>query len=129
MGFLTRALVPRGVRRAAHPVRTAKSAATPRVVKQARSALNPIDSAVYGAERALNTKPRKSGKPRTLRALDEPETGNTPEQNRLIGRIVSAVIIAVIAIYVILSLIFGWAAVAATTVFFIVIGAFACKDL
>ena len=59
MGFLTRAFVPRGVRRAAHPVRTAKSAATPRVVKQARSALNPVDSAVYNAERALNTKPRE----------------------------------------------------------------------
>jgi Flp pilus assembly protein TadB len=57
MGFLSRALVPRGVRRAAHPVRTVKSAATPRVVKQARSALNPIDTAAYSVERALNTKP------------------------------------------------------------------------
>jgi hypothetical protein len=59
MGFLSRALIPRGVRRAAHPVRTAKSAVTPRTVKQARRVLNPIDSAVYSAERALNTKPRK----------------------------------------------------------------------
>jgi hypothetical protein len=118
MGFLTRALVPRGVRRAAHPVRTAKSAATPRVVKQARSALNPVDSAVYSAERALNTKPRKQAKPRTLRALDEPETTNSPETNRMIDRIVLAVVIAVIAVYVTLSLIFGWGPVLVTTVFF-----------
>jgi hypothetical protein len=63
MGMLSRALVPRGVRRAAHPVRTAKSAVTPRVVKQARNVLNPIDSArYYGVERPLNTKPRKRRK-------------------------------------------------------------------
>lgn len=62
MGFLTRMLVPRGVRRAAHPVRTAKSAVTPRPIKQARRALNPIDSGTYAIERKLNTKPRKRGK-------------------------------------------------------------------
>ena len=113
MGFLTRALVPRSARRAMHPVRTAKSAATPRVVKQARSALNPIDSTIYSAERALNTKSRKSGRPRTMSALDELETGNTPEQNRLIGQIVAAVILTLIVAYVVASLIFGWAVVLA----------------
>jgi hypothetical protein len=34
MGFLSRLLVPRGVRRATHPVRTVKRAATPKVVKR-----------------------------------------------------------------------------------------------
>jgi len=62
MGFLTRALVPRGVRRATHPVRTVRRAATPRPVKQARRALHPVSNAVYGVERSLNTKPRKPRK-------------------------------------------------------------------
>ena len=62
MGFLSRALVPRGVRRAAHPVRTAKSAVTPRAVKQARRIASPIDSAMYGVERQLNTKSQKQRK-------------------------------------------------------------------
>jgi hypothetical protein len=47
MGFFSRMLVPRSVRRAMHPVRTAKSAATPRVVKRARRAMNPVDSILY----------------------------------------------------------------------------------
>jgi hypothetical protein len=59
MGFLTRALVPRSVRRAAHPIRTARCAATPRAIKQARRTLNPIDSAMYDIERKLNTKSPK----------------------------------------------------------------------
>lgn len=59
MGFLTRAFVPRSVRRAAHPVRTAKRAATPRVVKQAQRSLHPVSNAIYSAQRSLNTKPRK----------------------------------------------------------------------
>jgi hypothetical protein len=59
MGFLSRTLVPRSVRRAVNPVRTLKSAATPRVVKRARRAFHPIDNAVYGVERSLNTKPRR----------------------------------------------------------------------
>lgn len=58
-GFLTRALVPRSVRRATHPVRTVRRAATPKTVKKARRALHPVDNAVYSATRALNTKARK----------------------------------------------------------------------
>jgi hypothetical protein len=58
MGFLSRMFVPRGVRRAMHPVRTVKRAVTPKPVKQVRRALHPIDNAVYGVERSLNTKPR-----------------------------------------------------------------------
>lgn len=56
MGFLSRALVPRGVRRATHPVRTVKRAATPKTVKQIQHAAHPIDNAIYGVERSLNTK-------------------------------------------------------------------------
>jgi len=59
MGFLTRRLVPRGVRRAAHPVRSVKRAVTPKVVKRARRSLSPVDNAVYSVERKLNTKPRR----------------------------------------------------------------------
>jgi len=59
MGLLTRTFVPRSVRRATHPVRTVKRAATPRVVKQARRSLHPVSNAVYSVERSLNTKPRK----------------------------------------------------------------------
>jgi hypothetical protein len=59
VGFLSRLLVPRSVRRAVNPVRTLKSAATPKVIKRARRAFSPIDNAVYGLERGLNTKPRR----------------------------------------------------------------------
>lgn len=55
MGFLSRLLVPRAVRRAVHPVRTAKNAVTPRSVKQIRRVLNPIDSMTYAAEREIAT--------------------------------------------------------------------------
>lgn len=66
MGFLTRAFVPRSVRRATHPVRAVKRAATPRTVKKVRRAMSPIDNAIYGVERKLMTKPRKrAGTPRS----------------------------------------------------------------
>ena len=55
MGFLSRLLVPRGVRRAMHPVRTVKRAATPKAAKKARRALHPVDNIVYGAERQVIT--------------------------------------------------------------------------
>jgi hypothetical protein len=59
MGFFTRLLVPRKVRRAVHPVRAVKRAVTPKPIKKARRALHPIDNAVYSLERSLTTKPRK----------------------------------------------------------------------
>jgi len=58
MGLLSRVLIPRGVRRAIHPVRTAKRAATRKSVKKLRHSLHPVDNAVYGFERSLNTKKR-----------------------------------------------------------------------
>jgi hypothetical protein len=42
MGFLSRLLVPRSVRRATHPVRTAKRAVTPKAVKKVQRSLHPI---------------------------------------------------------------------------------------
>lgn len=59
MGFLSRLFLPRGLRRAMHPVRSVKRAATPKSIKRARRALNPLDNAVYGVTRSLNTKPRR----------------------------------------------------------------------
>lgn len=59
MGFLSRMFVPRGARRAMHPVRAAKRAATPKPIKQMRRAMHPVSNAVYSLERSLNTKPRK----------------------------------------------------------------------
>lgn len=60
-------LVPRTVRRAAHPVRTVKRAATPKSVKALGRATHPLDNAVYGAQRSLNTKPRKRAAPAARR--------------------------------------------------------------
>jgi len=54
------------VRRAVHPVRAIKRELTPRSIKNARRALNPIDNALYGLERRIFTKPRRgssSGSP------------------------------------------------------------------
>ena len=67
MGFLSRLLVPRSVRRAMHPVRTAKRAATPKVVKKATRAMHPLDNAVYSVERSVATSLR-SGRKRSEKA-------------------------------------------------------------
>jgi hypothetical protein len=64
MGFLSRLLVPRSVRRAAHPVRTVRRAATPKVVKTAQRALHPVGNIVYGAERQVITSLRSGRKRR-----------------------------------------------------------------
>jgi hypothetical protein len=56
MGFLTRLLIPRSIRRAAHPGRAVKRAITPKAVKRARRAMHPVSNAVYSVERSLNAK-------------------------------------------------------------------------
>jgi len=56
MGFLSRRLIPREVRRAAHPMRAIKRELTPRAVKSVRRAAHPIDNALYGIERKIFTK-------------------------------------------------------------------------
>jgi hypothetical protein len=57
MGIFSRMFVPRSVRRAVHPGRAVKRAVTPKPIKQMRRAMHPIDNAVYGVQRSLNTKP------------------------------------------------------------------------
>ena len=66
VGFITRALIPRSVRRAVHPVRAVKRAVTPRPVKRAMRALHPIDNAIYGVTRNLNTRHRSSSNSQTF---------------------------------------------------------------
>lgn len=66
MGFISRALIPRSVRRAVHPVRAVKRAVTPRPVKQVMRAMHPIDNAIYGVTRKLNTRHRSSSNSQTF---------------------------------------------------------------
>jgi hypothetical protein len=63
MGFLSRLLIPRGVRRALHPARSVKRAITPKSIKRARRALHPVDNAAYALQRSLTTKKRHSPAP------------------------------------------------------------------
>ena len=64
VGFLSRLLIPRSVRRAMHPGRTVKRAVTPKAVKRAQRAMHPVSNAIYDVERSLTTKRRpKSGSP------------------------------------------------------------------
>ena len=71
MGFLSRALIPRKVRRAAHPVRAAKRAVRKAVVPKsvrkvtyaAKQAANPMSAVKYhGIERPLMTALRSGSK-------------------------------------------------------------------
>jgi hypothetical protein len=89
MGFLSRLLVPRSVRRAMHPVRTVKRAATPKVVKKAERAMHPLDNAIYSVERAATTslrsgrrkkaKARRVGRAPVYRHGSCPVAHRTPE--------------------------------------------------
>ena len=62
VGFFSRLLVPRSVRRAMHPGRAVKRAVTPKAVKRASRALHPIDNTVYFLERPAATAIRSGGK-------------------------------------------------------------------
>jgi hypothetical protein len=64
MGFFSRLLVPRGLRRAMHPGRAVKRAVTPKVVKKARRAMHPVDNAVYSVQRSVATSIRSGRKPK-----------------------------------------------------------------
>ena len=66
MGFISRAIIPRSVRRAVHPVRAIKRELTPRPIKQARRALHPINNAIYGVTRQINTRHRSSSNSQTF---------------------------------------------------------------
>jgi hypothetical protein len=62
MGFFSRLLVPRSVRRAMHPGRTVKRAVTPKAVKKVSRALHPVDNAIYSMQRSAATAIRSAGK-------------------------------------------------------------------
>lgn len=64
MGFFSRLLIPRSVRRAAHPVRTVKRAVTPKAVKRARRAMHPVSNAKYAVERSIATSLKSGRKPK-----------------------------------------------------------------
>ena len=64
MGIFSRLLIPRGVRRAAHPGRAVKRAVTPRSMKHARRALHPVANARYSVERSAATTLRSKRTPR-----------------------------------------------------------------
>jgi hypothetical protein len=81
MGFFSRLLVPRRVRRAMHPGRAVMRAVTPKPIKKARRALHPVDNAVYSAQRSVATSIR-SGRKRKARAYrhgDCPINHRSPE--------------------------------------------------
>ena len=62
MGFFSRLLVPRRVRRAMHPGRAVMRAVTPKPIKKARRALHPIDNAVYSMQRSVPRISDQAGK-------------------------------------------------------------------
>jgi hypothetical protein len=105
MGFITRAVVPRSVRRAAHPVRTARRAATPRSVKSARRALHPVDNALYAATRgSRRRRPARStayqsrpARPAPRRLTPEEQRAATLYRSRRAGRIAQQALIATVA--------------------------------
>ncbi|ABK02412.1 hypothetical protein Arth_1017 [Arthrobacter sp. FB24] len=69
MGFITRRIVPRKVRRLAHPVRAAKRAVVPKPVRRAlgttRNVTHPVSALGYSAERAVFGPHSKSQRART----------------------------------------------------------------
>ena len=79
MGFLSRLLIPRSVRRAAHPGRAVKRAITPKAVKRARRAMHPVSNAVYGVERSLNTKKKTAARSPVYHHGTCPVNHRTPE--------------------------------------------------
>lgn len=85
MGFFTRLLIPRGVRRAMHPGRTVKRAITPRPVKQVRRALHPIDNLQYSVERSIATSLRSGRKKSRRGRAPVYRHGNCPVNHRTPG--------------------------------------------
>jgi hypothetical protein len=86
MGFLSRLLIPRSVRRAMHPGRAVKRAVTPKAVKKARRAMHPIDNVQYSIERSIATSLRsgrktwaKMGRAQVYRHGNCPVNHRTPE--------------------------------------------------
>jgi hypothetical protein len=78
VGFFSRLLVPRSVRRAMHPGRAVKRAITPKAVKKVRRALHPVDNAVYSVQRSAATAIRSGAK----RKAPVFRHGNCPVRHR-----------------------------------------------
>lgn len=87
MGFLSRLFVPRSVRRAVHPVRTVKRAATPKAVKKTTRTMHPLDNAIYGVERSVATSLRSGRKRKQRRKGRAPvyQHGTCPVAHRTPG--------------------------------------------
>lgn len=64
VGFFSRLLVPRGVRRAVHPGRAVKRVMTPTVIKKSRRALHPAGNVEHTVERTVTTTLRSGRKRR-----------------------------------------------------------------
>jgi hypothetical protein len=82
VGFFSRLLIPRGVRRAVHPGRAVKRAITPKPIKKARRALHPIDNAKYSVERSIATSLRSGRKKRRRRRSAVFRHGSCPVNHR-----------------------------------------------
>jgi hypothetical protein len=83
MGFLSRLLIPRGVRRATHPGRAVKRAVTPKPIKRARRALHPIDNMKFSVERSIATSLRSGSKKNKKKAISRVyRHGNCPVNHR-----------------------------------------------
>jgi hypothetical protein len=81
LGFFSRLLVPRSMRRAVHPGRAVKRAITPKPIKKARRALHPVDNAMYSMQRSVATSIRsgRKGKARVWRHGNCPVNHRSPE--------------------------------------------------
>jgi hypothetical protein len=81
VGFFSRLLVPRSMRRAVHPGRAVKRAVTPKAVKKARRALHPVDNAKYSVQRSVATTIRsdRKRKARVWRHGNCPVNHRSPE--------------------------------------------------
>lgn len=80
MGFFSRLLIPRSVRRAVHPGRAVRRAVTPKAVKRARRAVHPISNAKYSMERSVATSLRSGRRPVKKAAVYR--HGNCPIHHR-----------------------------------------------
>ena len=77
--MLSRMLIPRKVRRVAHPGRAVKRAVTPRSVRQIRHAMHPVSNAKYSVERSLNTKRSSASRATVYHHGTCPVNHRTPE--------------------------------------------------
>jgi hypothetical protein len=139
VGVLSRLLVPRSVRRAAHPVRTARRAVTPKPIKKIKRSIyvatNPLGALEGAAENAvvgaLRSKPRRGSKHRassgsssrakpskyetrtsTERAVHVQKPGRSPSARPSTSRIVFGWITILSALLFMIGALAGWSPLA-----------------